>query len=804
MIAHAKNLELWCAESLSATLANLLESGDCADVVLTKEGSETLETGVHRCILRARLPDGVLLSTLTGEDARSSNIDADDDAFGKNSKKTVVLPGGVNWDALQAWLQTLYSGVVPALDVPSDELRECATSKRARERVGSTIVRCEFQDEQETLSGSTTHSNSGDPDLVPPSIPVVDGAQKDAELHSPKRVPVELAMLQRDLADLLAMPPTESYSDVALTFHASGVTKSIDAHKCILSCRSSYYAAIGALRDGSQPLGPPLGHDAEEGLNAEQDSNGEKDLSKGEVEEAEEGVHGKDGKRKRAMQISMEVNVDGVPLDVVGDVIKFLYSGVVSVRPDRVANQLLLSDQWCLDGLRTAVLQHLRSRVCRKFRKPEGSAAKDIIARVTQVLQLCGAALHYGLSDVDGAISGLRKDCVAWLGQWSTKCWTAREFANLPQSVQKEIRDATIASLKPDACVQMFTDCNQILATLPAVAWSKSVRSLAIGLRSQVVDYILENFSEVSKNKNFKTLMSGGWNTEIANDMIELFVGKVKPENVIGVVEALNEAGGGGSFDSDRDATPFSNLDSQVRGFALRHLMWLLRCDQFNEMNPEAKKKFVSSIERAGINEKPDSPENNGVPKGGSVFVVMDVDDKAAGKRCPLGESRLRNRTPPRLHRRSRSSQDLLATAEKGPVASGRKSATFEIGRHSVDFGTGPKLKSKSKGKTTPTPTSASATVIARRRPSSRSGSIASEDSAEWNNSTKAGTLMWSDESFSSASGSGGSGVGEFRGLRRKGHARSNSDIPKPPKLELLSGLSHFGRSRIPKPPRKE
>lgn len=79
------------------------------------------------------------------------------------------------------------------------------------------------------------------------------------------------------------------------------------------------------------------------------------------------------------------VNADRVPLGVAADVIRFLYTGIIAVRPDRVAHLLLLSDQWCMDDLRSTVLLHLRNRVCRKFRKPEGAGAKDVAMRVMQV-----------------------------------------------------------------------------------------------------------------------------------------------------------------------------------------------------------------------------------------------------------------------------------------------------------------------------------------------------------------------------------------------------------------------------------
>lgn len=120
------------------------------------------------------------------------------------------------------------------------------------------------------------------------------------------------------------------------------------AHKSILAARSHYFAAMVMLCD-KFPEG---------------DNTDEEPVS---------------------TMSSLVVNADRVPLGVAVDVIKFLYTGVIAVRPDRVAHLLLLSDQWCMDDLRSTVLLHLRNRVCRKFRKPEGAGAKDVAMRIMQV-----------------------------------------------------------------------------------------------------------------------------------------------------------------------------------------------------------------------------------------------------------------------------------------------------------------------------------------------------------------------------------------------------------------------------------
>lgn len=80
-------------------------------------------------------------------------------------------------------------------------------------------------------------------------------------------------------------------------------------------------------------------------------------------------------------------------------------------------------------------------------------------------MQLCRAALHFGLPDIDSAISELRKDSVMWLSEWGTKCWSLKEFAYLPQAIHHEIRDVFLTNVTHENCVDRLIGCDQILVS---------------------------------------------------------------------------------------------------------------------------------------------------------------------------------------------------------------------------------------------------------------------------------------------------------------------------------------------------
>lgn len=56
--------------------------------------------------------------------------------------------------------------------------------------------------------------------------------------------------------------------------------------------------------------------------------------------------------------------------------------------------------------------------------------------------------------------------------------------------------------------------------------------------------------------------------------------------------------------------------------------MWIMRSNQYNDMEPDAREKFVASVEMAGIKRRTDSESSEASSKGGEFFVVFDVWDK--------------------------------------------------------------------------------------------------------------------------------------------------------------------------------
>lgn len=63
---------------------------------------------VHSCVVRARLEDGLLLRWIVGSGLGVSE---------QGEKRCIAVPEGVDWEALELWIEEMYTGSSVAFEV---------------------------------------------------------------------------------------------------------------------------------------------------------------------------------------------------------------------------------------------------------------------------------------------------------------------------------------------------------------------------------------------------------------------------------------------------------------------------------------------------------------------------------------------------------------------------------------------------------------------------------------------------------------------------------------------------------------
>ncbi|KAF7994913.1 hypothetical protein HCN44_004385 [Aphidius gifuensis] len=264
--------------------------------------------------------------------------------------------------------------------------------------------------------------------------------------------------------DLLRMFIEEINPDV--TIDVGG--RRIRAHKCILSSRCQYFAAI---------------------------------LSGSWIENA-----------------GNVITLKGYSYNSVHFALCHIYSGESNI-PDTISIVELatLADMLCLEGLKEIIGYTLKVKYCHLFHKP----CQICTVGVLECMPLAAA---YGLDEV------YRKS-LRWITRHFVRIWPCKAFASLPKELMDKCYQQHIVHMSADNILQTIMDCDKLLATLPNVRWAEPVFRMVSNLLEIALKYLSDNFSSILGNDNFQALGRDlTWNISRLEDNILSCADKLLPD----------------------------------------------------------------------------------------------------------------------------------------------------------------------------------------------------------------------------------------------------------------------------------
>ncbi|CAD6237260.1 GSCOCG00002220001-RA-CDS [Cotesia congregata] len=264
--------------------------------------------------------------------------------------------------------------------------------------------------------------------------------------------------------DLLRMFLEEINPDV--TIDVSG--RRIRAHKCILSSRCQYFAAI---------------------------------LSGGWIESA-----------------GNVISLQGYSYSSVHFALCHIYSGESNI-PDSISIVELatLADMLCLEGLKEVIGYTIKVKYCHLFHKPCQICAVG-------VLECLPLAAAYGLDEV------YRKS-LRWITRHFVRIWPCKAFAALPRELIDKCYHQHIVHMSADNILQTIMDCDKLLATLPNVRWAEPVFRMVSNLLETALKFLSENFTSVLSNESFQALGRDlTWNISRLEDSVLAAADRLPPD----------------------------------------------------------------------------------------------------------------------------------------------------------------------------------------------------------------------------------------------------------------------------------
>ncbi|XP_011306908.1 uncharacterized protein [Fopius arisanus] len=264
--------------------------------------------------------------------------------------------------------------------------------------------------------------------------------------------------------DLLRMFLEEINPDV--TIDVSG--RRIRAHKCILSSRCQYFAAI---------------------------------LSGGWIESA-----------------GNVISLQGYSYSSVHFALCHIYSGESNI-PDSISIVELatLADMLCLEGLKEVIGYTLKVKYCHLFHKPCQLCAVG-------VLECLPLAAAYGLDEV------YRKS-LRWITRHFVRIWPCKAFATLPRELMDKCYHQHIVHMSADNVLQTIMECDKLLATLPNIRWAEPVFRMVSNLLETALKFLSDNFSSVLNNDSFQALGRDlTWNISRLEDNVLAAADRLPPD----------------------------------------------------------------------------------------------------------------------------------------------------------------------------------------------------------------------------------------------------------------------------------
>ncbi|GLV42643.1 uncharacterized protein CBL_03382 [Carabus blaptoides fortunei] len=264
--------------------------------------------------------------------------------------------------------------------------------------------------------------------------------------------------------DLLRMFLEEISPDV--TVEVGG--RRLKAHKCILSSRCQYFAAM---------------------------------LSGGWVESA-----------------GNVISLQGFSYQAVHFAMCHIYSGAADI-PETISLVELatLADMLGLEGLKEVVAYTLKLKHCHMFHKPCSVC-------VVGVLECLPLAAAYGLDE-------LYRKALRWITRYFVRVWPTRAFAMLPRELMEKCYQQHVVHMSADNVLETTLCCDKLLATLPSVRWAEIVHELTSQLADACQHYVIQHFSSVLASASFLTLGKElSWNISRLEDGLMRAAERLAPE----------------------------------------------------------------------------------------------------------------------------------------------------------------------------------------------------------------------------------------------------------------------------------
>ncbi|XP_044156734.1 BTB/POZ domain-containing protein 8 isoform X1 [Bufo gargarizans] len=188
------------------------------------------------------------------------------------------------------------------------------------------------------------------------------------------------------------------------------------------------------------------------------------------------------------------IKIEGVKPAEMMVILYSIYGGIMELPKNINVGQILsVADMYGLEGLREVAIYTLKRDYCNFFLKPVAGMQQSVL-ECLHIAHLVGEEPLY-------------TSCMQWVEKYFVKCWSERNFANLPVDLQKSCLNVLVQSLSYRNAAFLLMESDRLINSLPGVKWAERARNLASELQEECVKFIVANFSQIIKSESFANLL---------------------------------------------------------------------------------------------------------------------------------------------------------------------------------------------------------------------------------------------------------------------------------------------------------
>ncbi|XP_069120046.1 BTB/POZ domain-containing protein 8-like [Argopecten irradians] len=178
---------------------------------------------------------------------------------------------------------------------------------------------------------------------------------------------------------------------------------------------------------------------------------------------------------------AQEICLEGMSPPVMEQVLLYLYGGVLDLEACcPIGEIVMVADMYGLHGLNSIVTYNLKKTYCHFFHKPCSGCETGVIETLT-------SALTFNLCE-------LRDKCIEWINTNMIKVWRTKAFASLPPEVLDLVCDSAIQRLSIQCVMEVMLDCQKLNRNIPRLKWCEPVLSAVTRLMDSCIEYTAKKF----------------------------------------------------------------------------------------------------------------------------------------------------------------------------------------------------------------------------------------------------------------------------------------------------------------------